>query len=175
MKAYVFILVLLCSVHAHAGLCSQLMSHKGIMSWVPTFLKPTLERYQIIEKIRELEPELKQLVAGQNKELTTPICRGASALFRKIVNERLGINLVAVRNQNHTFLMLPHFYGNGDPLIIDPTYQQFALSYKKLPVPNEPLVFVGTKNKLLSKLREFGAPDFILNDYFERLKDDSDF
>ncbi|MCB9027091.1 MAG: hypothetical protein H6625_12275 [Bdellovibrionaceae bacterium] len=120
-------------------------------------------------KIRDIASEMIKLADQFGYNLDGRVCRGATGTMKKLIKVSFNFDVEPVRNQSHTFLILRNYYGTGNHLVIDPTFQQYV------PMANRTTekVFVGSETEMIQLMISMGVKEFYWKNYFSNLQPDS--
>ncbi|CAN5534442.1 hypothetical protein BH10BDE1_BH10BDE1_18070 [soil metagenome] len=137
----------------------------------PDFAKTTSElrvKPAVRDQIQNLKDELLTTSAsddfyGHPVCLTQNHCHGASHYFRKVLREKLVLDAKIVtfepRKANvggfeHSFVIIPDYFGTQSPLVIDPTIKQF-MDKKHWGESHD--IFVGSPSEYLEYMKRYGV------------------
>lgn len=118
--------------------------------------------------IRALSEELIRLAQLNDCSLEDNNCRISAGTLKQLIEERFDVEVEAVKNRFHVFLRIPNYYGLGDHLYIDGSYQQFAQGSFVSPEK----VFVGSEREFRSELSRVGSSDYVQQRFFFELEPD---
>ncbi len=123
------------------------------------------EAYRVSKKNKEeLRDRVKNIVQKHEAECAQKMkeagcdpegnfCRGGSMLMIPVLKSN-GINVKAVSNSWHTFLVVYNYFAPNEHLYIDPTVRQMFDSAEK---SKAPLIFVGTEKEYRDLMKQAGT------------------
>lgn len=139
--------------------CLQAAFHSLIKKRDPGLQAPPAVRLQIQELKQELlDLSRREHYYGHEICLTRNVCHGASLYLKRVMKDK-GIDSTIVTFEakktggfEHSYLIVPNYFGPNSPLIIDPTIKQFMPVQYHKKVHD---IFVGSKDELQQFIRKY--------------------